>query len=448
MRNSHFLGPVLALWAAAAAQGADHDPIQVLRRVTAKVRQTGSRLPNFTCVETVDRNYFHPGAAELQRSCYVILEQRNHPTLDLVLHPYSSDRLRLDVALVKRGEIFSWAGASQFDEDGIDHLVREGPMGTGAFAGFLIVIFTADVKMFTYAREVVVDGRDLMEYSFRVSRENSHYRVRVRTSWDFTGYSGSFQVDPETDEVVHLMVQTDELPAASGMCMTTSYLDYATVPIGSSQFLLPTRVRQHWVDPFGKETDNTTTFSACREYKGESTLIFSEDPATLSAAPPASTPPPRPSVDPLPDVAAGLRLKLELTSPIDTDTAAAGDKFSARLIEPLKDAHSTMVADKGTVVEGRLLRVENFRNPPHLIVVLRPSRLLIKGTLYRLACVRDWEREMQENRRKNKGVEIQLPLRGEERSGVFRFEGSHVVLPKGFRSEWRTVTVPPSTSQR
>jgi hypothetical protein len=38
-----------------------------------------------------------------------------------------------------------------------------------------------------------------------------------------------------------------------------------------------------------------------------------------------------------------------------------------------------------------------------------------------------------------KKLEIVLPLQGEENDGLFRFHGMHIVIPAGFRSDWRTV---------
>lgn len=51
------------------AAGAEHDPAAVLRRVIAKVLAAKDRIPNYTCVETVNREYFRPAAATLRQPC-------------------------------------------------------------------------------------------------------------------------------------------------------------------------------------------------------------------------------------------------------------------------------------------------------------------------------------------------------------------------------------------
>jgi len=232
----------------------------------------------------VERDYYTPLANNnLRRACSVILEQRRHPTLDMTLRLQATDRLRLDVAMIERGEIFSWPGASRFEDGGIAALVRSGAMGTGAFASFLTVVFGQDVKRFTYAGSVEEDGRKFLEYAFDVPAADSHYRVQVRDSWIHTPYSGTVLVDAATERVVRLAARTAELPEAAESCMTHSVLDLDMVRIGSAEFLLTKRAHQRFISPDGREIENTTTFADCREYLGESTVRFE------TAKPPAGT---------------------------------------------------------------------------------------------------------------------------------------------------------------
>lgn len=120
-------------FAARMAAGTDHDPAEVLVRATRKVLASVEHIPNYTCVETVNRQYLRPAANHLPRACAALLEVRRHPTLDMVLRGFATDRLRLDVAMTKTGEVFSWVGASRFDDVGVDQVVRNGPMGYRRF---------------------------------------------------------------------------------------------------------------------------------------------------------------------------------------------------------------------------------------------------------------------------------------------------------------------------
>jgi hypothetical protein len=424
---------LLFAWAVCVALGAEYDPPEVLKRATEKVLASAKEIPNYTCVETVSRDYLEPAAASLPRACSVLLAQRRFPTPDLVLSLYSTDRLRLDVTMTRKGEIYSWSGASRFDDATVDHVVRSGPFGTGSFGGFLAVVFETDVKKFNFERSITAGDQTLMEYSFQVAQSESHYTMKADNSWLHIAYGGTFQVDAETADVVRMTITTGDVPPATGVCRSTTTMDLTSVRIGGGQFLLPRQTRQRFISPNAEETENTSHFADCREFRGESTVKFSPDSEAAinehgqsASAKTLSLP-----ID--------LTFSFELTASIATDTAAAGDSFSAKLVSALRDAKGKLLAPKGAVVEGHLLRVQSFFRRPEVMVVLKPEGLWIRGVRVPLSVERDWRRVMAEGRKKGKGLEILLPLRGEDNSGVFRFPGEHVTVPSGFRSEWRTV---------
>uniref|UniRef100_Q028Q5 Uncharacterized protein n=1 Tax=Solibacter usitatus (strain Ellin6076) TaxID=234267 RepID=Q028Q5_SOLUE len=417
----------LGLSAAAA-----YEPTEVLTRAIQRAIDRSRAIPNYTCVETVTRVYFSPAATSLPRDCAILLEQRRHPTPDIILHPYSTDRLRLDVTMSSRGEIFSWPGASRFDDHDIDHVVRNGPMGTGSFGGFLATIFTSDAKRFRFERSLSVNGRVTMEYSFQVPQPDSHYKVKLNEGWTYVPYSGTFQVDPESGDVLSMGITTGASPLATGMCQSTTTLDFARVRIGDEQFMLPGHARQRFVYPTVEETENTTGFTNCREFRGESTVTFSP------GEPAAPGSPKRVSSGTGNAIPPGLRFTLDLTASIPTDTAAAGDPFTAKLSDALRDDRNKVIAAKGSLVTGRLLRVQMFAHPPESLVVLQPEYVDTRSGRLALSAVRDWTYLVAQRRRTGKGVEVLIPLPGEENSGVFRFPGEHVVIPAKFRSDWKT----------
>ena len=409
-----------------AATGADYDPVEVLRRATQKVLASARSIPNYTCVETVSRDYFEPVAATLPRACSVLLEQRQHPTLDMALWQYSTDRLRLDVTMAAGGEIYSWSGAKRFENAGIDRVVRSGPISTGSFGGYLMSVFEGEVKKFNFNGPRTIGNRILIEYSFHVAQADSNYSVKVRDhdSWAIVAYSGTFLVDPQTADVVRMTIVTEDVPPAAGSCQTTAIMDFAWIQLGDGRFLLPKRSSQHFVFPSVQETENTTEFSNCREFRGESSISFGDHPvaddvANISSAKALFLP-------------GGLALSLTLTTSIQTDTAAAGDSFSARLVDSLRDEKGKILAPKGTVVEGHLTLVQSYFKPPEVQVMLRPEALRIQGAKVALSAMRDWRRVTLEAKKAGKKkLEIVLAPQGEEYDGVFRFQGMHVVIPVG-----------------
>ena len=379
-------GSILAaLWAIAAAQpSSSADPQAVLARVSAKLAVTETRIPNFTCVETVTRDYYQP-ATTLPRACSVLLEQRTHRPKDLVLRHLSTDRLRLDVTMVRAGELFSWVGASNFDDKGIEHLVRDGPMGTGAYGAYLRLVFLEDARKFMFERNVKSGGRNLMEYSFRVNPSDSHYRVKLDESWLFTAYSGTFQLDPKTEEVVRMNLHEDDLPEAAHYCTTLTSLNFRETEIANIKLVLADRAVQRYVYGDGEEIENTTTFANCREYLGESKISFSQDSDPAQAGTKKRGKPER-----LASVPAGLRFVLTLAAPIETGTAAAGDPIAGKLVEPLRDGTQKVLAQAGSLVEGHLLRVQSVRFPrAETIIVVKPETVEINGSKVPLSAARD-----------------------------------------------------------
>jgi len=209
-------------WSIAVAVAAENDPAEVLKRVTAKVLAREAALPNYTCVETVTRDYYQYASATPPRSCAALIAQQKGSPTGLPVLLTTTDRLRLDVTITKRGEIYSWVGASKFEDGSIDKVVKQGPVGTGSFGALLAVIFKQDSKTFRFSKYSLEQGRSLMEYSFEVSQEDSHYNVKAGNSWVNTAYSGTFQADPETDEVVRITMQTAELSPATDSCQTNT----------------------------------------------------------------------------------------------------------------------------------------------------------------------------------------------------------------------------------
>jgi hypothetical protein len=416
---------VVLVWSVAAARAAD-DPQLVLRRALDDARLTTHKIPNYTCVETVERNFYAPLASNLPRACRVILEQRLHPSPDLVLRFRSTDRLRFDVAMLPQGEIFSWVGASRFEDRGIAQLVRRGPMGTGAFGSFLTVVFDQDVKEFVFQKVIEEDRRKFLEYAFDVPAADSHYRVQVDDFWIHTPYSGTFQVDAASGTVVRFAARTAELPEAAGSCMTDTALELAKVHIGTSDFLLTQKARQRFIAPNGQEIENTTTLADCREYLGESKVTFeTSDPGPAPHKRPAEE---RPRV-----FSPGLRFGLALARPIDSTTAAAGDGFEARLVTPLRDSRNGLAAAAGALIRGRIVRVEAIHTKPaELVMVLRPETVEVGNRAVEI-------RAMPDSSGKGKRTPIELPEPGEEHAGVFRFAGDRVVVPLFFRSDWHTL---------
>jgi hypothetical protein len=422
----------LVVLAAAPAVAADEDPTDVLIRLRDQVLAHSERIPNYTCVETIHRDRYE-SAINAPKTCDDLVARRKQPNFPLMVRLATSDRLRLDVALSGDGEIYSWAGAAKFDERDIDELIPDGAMGTGPFASLLLGVFQGRPPRFTYEGETILDHRIVYEYSYRVEREDSHYRVKAKTEWTITGYDAKLWVDPKTAELIRLDVRTDELEPATSLCQTNTTLDYTLVQLAGRDFLLPKTTRQRFIGREGSESENQVTFAKCREFKGESTVSFGErsaGPESRKAGAPPETAFPF-----------GLPVSIDLTTAID-DNAAAGDQIEGRLAKPIRDAKGAVLLAEGAALGGRLMRVEiRHGKHPESVLSIRWETIEIGGerkAVILLPNRRVGGLKVLEGTLKQRGIQIELPPVSDERYGVYYFPGEHVAVYAGYRTEWVT----------
>jgi hypothetical protein len=290
------------------------------------------------------------------------------------------------------------------------------------------------VKQFLFAGAAEVAGRRQLIYTFKVLVSDSHYRVKAPNAGDWltVGYEGVLYVDAETADPVRVTVATRDVPPAANVCRTTSTLKFHRDASVAEDALLPVTTAQRFINPDGTEVQNTITFSNCRQYSSESTITF-YTPA------PESTPARRVVAAPQsPDIPEWLPFTMEMITPIDTDTAAAGDRFRARLGSSLRDGRFT-IAPKGTLIEGRVSHLEVGYRPKEVVVIgLKPESMEIRGVKVPFSARLDLSRSVvAEQQKKRKGLMFLLPARGELPQEL-RLPGTHNVLKKGFTSHWLT----------
>ncbi len=404
------LAGALVLAAAACAQNPDGSA--VLARIRTVVRRHLSSLPNYTCVETLERRMRGPRAKTFA----------------------PIDRVRFEVALVDGAELYAWPGSPKFEGRDLSELVGTGSE-TGDFAMHTRAIFDSPEPVYTYRGRELLDGRPAEKFHFVVPRARSGFTVRYDKNQGAVGYEGDFWNDAETLEVRRIEFQANDIPDHLPVAALHKRLDFAPVRLGAAAHTLPARSETLMRYTAGGEFQMLTTFSGCRQYTGESTLIFDEPApeAAPSAAPGDITLPP------------GVDLHLKLMDTLDARTVARGD-VSVWLVERDVKAGRRVVLKRGAQVE---LRVENFTctdNPlPFCLVQFSPERLRGAGSTGVLNAglvepnlqttldlyFRGSVRRMSET--------LSVIRRGRPLSGsvlVRNFDGQ---LHAGFQTIWRTV---------
>ncbi len=451
-----------SLWfISGAAAGQDRDnPEDVLRRVQQNVLSTIQRLPRYVCTLTVDRNRFEPsdpvygtGGKPRLRSCddVVARARRTSGSRRLV----SADRLRLDVAVSHatpgfENEMYSWAGEDRFGNRDLFAFVREGAVSTGSFSAMLASIFGGSTARFYYYGDSISGGRLLSEFGFRIPLEKSQYLYVIGNDPNRqvpVAYDGTFLVDAEISDLVRLTIRTAQLPPETGVCELTQTLGYERVRLNGVDFLLPAEARASVIHTDGTEAENRTQYSGCREFHGESRILFDSSEGKYSLMSNKASDRGGTAAPLLPP---GLPFRLAFTDPVDAATAAAGDLIRAKLKTDIRDRSSKVLVPKDTSVSARIVGIRRFyvstqSRQPSLVLNVRLETLNIGGSAYPLQAAFD-----SGVRRARKGSgpfspRVELgPLDSGQNSdtGTFEFWETNPdnVIKSGLELNWVTTT--------
>jgi hypothetical protein len=401
-------------------------PGDLLLRIRGRAMETVNRLPKYLCTQTVDRREYQPVSSDPATTCAHLLDKRKNPDWRLELS--SSDRLRLDVAVSTGNEIYSWAGKNRFDDADLTDLVPHGAVSTGGFGSFLAMIFRTDETSFSYHGEIEADGRTMLEFGFQTPLEKSHYYFRAGARRVAIAYGGTFLADRDTLDLVRLVVRSAELPNETGACEATSTLSYGRVHLNDADFLLPSETLLRIVAPAGVEAVSRTVYTACHEFRGES-VLRSDTPDDVQA--------PKVDREKAPIAQPGLPFTVAFTRDIDTSTAAAGDPIEAELTTPIRDPAGAILAAKGAVLTGRILRIQHHYLPDRfweLTVVL--ETLDVAGT--RVPFSASAKRVPGHGLARFEPAGLSAPWQMRAATFVFRKSTEHFVIKKGVTSDWVT----------
>lgn len=389
-----FLRLALVLLLAGVTGQAQYDARDVLLKVREKVMNTVGGLPKYVCTLTIDRARYDPDPGHVvpesrrpqARSCDNLAADVNSAAWRRQMS--SSDRLRLDVAVTRSqpgldSEMYSWAGEDHFGDQDLFEMIRDGAVSSGSFSSMLASIFGGEAANFSYSGEKpTLGGRLLSEFGFHVPLEKSRYSyvLDARDARQVpVEYGGTVFADPETADLVRLVVRASHLPAESATCEITQTLDYKRLSLHGAEFLLPEETRIAALHTDGSQAENVIHYSTCHEFLGESTVRFSAPPN------PALQPAEKKDAPAVLSLPAGLPFKVVFTERIDPSDAAAGDRIRGKLKTPIRDHAAHILVPAGAGVNGRIVNIRHFYSPVKLAgdrsePRLRPS-LVMKVSL-------------------------------------------------------------------
>ncbi|HEY9140859.1 MAG TPA: VWA domain-containing protein [Bryobacteraceae bacterium] len=392
----------------------------MVQRVRQRMADNIKLLPDYTCLETIERSVHAAGKKNL-----------------LV-----RDRIHLEVAYIGGNEMFAWPGSEHFDMDLFEELPPQGgAIATGGFGGWIGNLFGPSAPAFTSAGECRVGGRSGSRFTFRVPLSSSTHMFKVRDREINSAYTGSICVDPAALDVMTLEIQDEEIPAP--LAASSEAIRYGRTRVGLGDFLLPQHDTLTVTDLEGEEFRNVTHYTACRQYTSHSSVSFDSE---YEAAP---IPKEKTEVSELPG---GISLDLNLGTPITFEASAVGDRIVARLSRPV---HASGVSiPKGATVSGRIRGLEQYYEPTEgFVVSLEFSSATFDGKRItfqaRLVGPR-FEKHVlpgsgppgglseDERHIETTGFDID---KSAPRFGVFRVPGDSLHLGRGLRMFWETLGV-------
>ena len=398
-----------------------------LSRIKAKMRESLSRVPFYTCLETVERLHRAKGKREFR----------------------SVDKLRLEVTRIGDDEFYSWPEARRF-EGNVDDVVHGGAISTGEYSGHAINAFANPATQIQFSGRETYKGHVSLKYDFQLASFASGWRLNVDGKSGIVAVNGSFWADAESLDLLRLDSHAEDIPPELPITAASSRIDYAIMRIGETAVVLPESAQLQLAEPDGEDR-NQVEFSQCRPFTAQSRIYFG------AAPPPTESAPARIEETVLPP---SVSLALELTQPIDSETSFEGDAIKARVSTDVKYRGKVLIA-KGATVRGRLRRLERYSDPvEHFIVGLEfveiessAKRWIFRGLLDRIDPLPglSWVLSTKRGEMRltsGRGGPLDMPyqvIRGEKLYtadlpgvGTFFLEGTQFRLPVGLHMVWHT----------
>ena len=120
--------------------------------------------------------------------------------------------------------------------------VRDGPVSTGSFGGYLAGIFGPAGVVFEYTGEQQLRAarKCIARIRYRVPVEASKFQIKVGTAWVAVAYEGEIQVDPEAVELGTPDGAAERIAdGCAPFCAAATTLEYQMAHVGDSDILLP-----------------------------------------------------------------------------------------------------------------------------------------------------------------------------------------------------------------
>jgi hypothetical protein len=387
----------------------------LLSRIKAHLRAEIAGLPNYTCLETVER-FHREGAGPLK----------------------PLDTVRLEMVYSDHREWYGSPGDRNIDVSNPARMVGSGMIGTGAFAPALSNILTA--AQFTYRGKEELSGHSTQRYDFSFAPQPGAFNVSVVGGSGNVGETGSLWIDAQSLDLIRFEYDASEIPAWLPVKAQRTTVNYAHTRIGGHNALLAQQADIDLVKSDGIESFDHAEYSYCRAFSAESSMSFGDESLELSSAP----------AKPLPVAAALpalLRVTVQLTKPVSS-IDAVGELIEGKISGDVR-YKGRIVIPSGAPVTGRIRRLEHLDAANFILglefteVGTSGGRVPFYADLLEMDTSPDIRPELSHRATVRTGnldrtTTDTITLR--ELPGVASFfvRGTVFEIPAGFRTVWRT----------
>src|ERR1700688_3980899 len=127
-----------------------------LSRIRRTMAEQLKSLPNYTCLQTIDR---YKGRAGSKLKAY--------------------DHVRINVAIMDGRELYALPGSRSFDDRSLSTMVAKGFISDGNFASMARSVFVNRVARIAFAGQESAGGRALLRFDFQIAQMVSGWQLHV-----------------------------------------------------------------------------------------------------------------------------------------------------------------------------------------------------------------------------------------------------------------------------
>ncbi|MEQ1885919.1 MAG: hypothetical protein ABL967_12725 [Bryobacteraceae bacterium] len=201
---------------------------RVLSAVTENALDYSRNLPNFLCLQ-VTRRYIDQSGMESYRLVDTIAEKLSY---------------------FDQKEEYSVISVNGIPMTGREREHLGGATSSGEFGSILREIFSPETNTrFNWERWATLRGRRMHVFSYRVPQATSKYSIRWGQGGEartiVAGYRGYIYADRQTNKVMRLQLEAENMPVDFPIQSVTLDLNYDYTDISGQKYILPLKAELH-----------------------------------------------------------------------------------------------------------------------------------------------------------------------------------------------------------